>query len=485
MTTAAHEPRAYPILAHTELGTRAPFRSHAEGGPVDVEAILEGSLPSWLAGDLVRTAPALFDRRAGARPYRAAHWFDALGLVYRFGIHEGRVRFDARLLESDVERASRTGAMPTASFGSPIRRSFWRRVIEPIPRVTDNTNVNVLPIGPDLVALTEGPHQWALDRSTLAADHHVTWNDELGDLSMLAHPHFDFVSRRVVNLATEIGPRSSLTLLSYEPSERRRQVSARIPVSRVPYQHAFGLTPRHAIVIGHPFDASPLSLLWSNRGFIDHFRFDASRATKLWLVDRRTGAVRTHEAPPGFVFHVVNAFEVGDETVIDLALYEDASIVSALSRANLELHGLPSLTPPLVRLVMRPGIVDARVEVLEPAGLEFPTIPYRAQQGQEHDVVWGTRIENGASEVVARFRDAHVVTHATDDVVVGEPVFVHRPGGRVSEGVVLVVGSARDSSDRSELRVLDAESLELRARATIEVPIPLGFHGSFVSERRD
>ena len=45
----------------------------------------------------------------------------------------------------------------------------------------------------------------------------------------------------------------------------------------------------------------------------------------------RTGElVARFDAPPGFCFHHVNAYDDGDDVVVDVCVYEDPSIVEAL-----------------------------------------------------------------------------------------------------------------------------------------------------------
>jgi carotenoid cleavage dioxygenase-like enzyme len=477
--TSAHAPAISADIA-LPLAARAPFRSRAEDGPIALEAEVRGTLPAWLAGDLVRTAPAVFDRVGPeGRVFRAEHWFDALGILFGFRIEEGKVRFRQRLMETEVEAASRTGDMPTASFGSPIVRSFWRRMFSPIPRVTDNTNVNVLPLGDDRVALTESRHQWAFDPETLAVTKRVSYDDALGGIAMTAHAHFDFARGRVVNVATEIGSSSALVVYEHAPNERTRHVVGRVRVGRIPYVHGFGLTPKHAVLVGHPFDVNPLTMLWSNRAFIDHFRYRSELGTKLWLVDRATGSVRTHHAPSGFVFHVLNAFEDAERTVLDVALYPDPSVIDAQRRGSLEKNGFTGLAPSIVRYTMTPGREHAEVQTLLAEGFEFPSVNYRRKNGMRHSFSWGTRIEGTQSTIVKLDAGGGTRVHRDADFLFGEPVFVAEPrSAREDRGVLLVVGAhARD--DRSELRVLDARTLDVIAHVEVPLPIPLGFHGSF------
>lgn len=470
-------PSAKAPPAPGRIGDQAPFRGRADEGPVALDATVRGKLPAWLRGDLVRVTPAVFERTG----WRAHHWFDALGALVSFRIDGSGVHFRQRLMETEVEKSARTGHAPRTSFGSPADRSFWTRAVSPAPTITDNANVNVVALGDERVALTESPHQWSFDPETLQLRHLVAYEDGLGHLAMLAHPHLDFARERVVNVAPEFGAASGIVVYEHAPTSRTRTLVGRVPARRVPYLHAFGLTPRHAILVGHPFDVSSLQLLWSNRGFIDHFAWRPGEGTRLWLLDRGTGAVREHSAPAGFVFHVVNAFEEGGDTAIDVALFPDAGIVGALRTDALLREGFPDLAPSIVRWRLTPGREPATVETLLGEGFDFPTVAYRLRSGQRHTVAWGARIADRArrSEIVRLDERGGTLVYSEPGVVLGEPVLVAAPSAtREDDGVLLTVGAAAEG-DRSVLVVLDAATLEPLAHAEVPLPIPLGFHGSF------
>lgn len=485
--TAARAPASADISPALQRQSRdlaeiAPFRG-ARQRDLALEARLEGELPPWLAGDLTRTCPAVFQTDG----WKARHWFDGLGMLYQFRLASGGVSYRQRLMASRYAAEAQSGTARSASFGTPTRRGLLQRIVSPVPEVTDNVNVNVVALGSERVALTESPHQWAVDPDTLELTHSVAYTDELGALAMIAHPHFDFARNRVVSLATSFGRKPQIVLYEHAPEARHRRVVARIDVQRMPYVHAFGLTPRHAIVIGHPFDVNPLSLLASNKGYIDHFAWRPEQGTQLWLVDRETGQTRLHRARAGFVFHVVNAFESANATHIDVALYPDASIVERVRIDALLSCGLTDLAPQIVRWSLTPGTESAQTEVLLERGFEFPVINYKRMSGQRHQVAYGARVDRAGgprhgesrSSIVRLDGSGNERSFEESGFLFGEPVFVAEPGAtREDAGVLLSVGShARD--ERAALVVLDAATLEVRARAELPVPIPLGFHGSF------
>jgi carotenoid cleavage dioxygenase-like enzyme len=67
----------------------------------------------------------------------------------------------------------------------------------------------------------------------------------------------------------------------------------------------------------------------------------------------------------------------------------------------------------------------------------------------------------------------------SDGFVLGEPLFVAAPSRAAEDdGVILSVGSD-PTAPRAMLVALDARDLRLIASVAIDVPLPLGFHGSF------
>jgi carotenoid cleavage dioxygenase-like enzyme len=462
------------------IETLAPFRRSAEH-PSGVPAQVEGKIPDWLRGEVIRTCPAIFE----TRNWRAEHWFDGLGMIYAFRIGEATIDFRSRLLDSETARDAWSGQSNLGTYGTPTARPLLKRIFQPIPRTSDNTNVNIVKLGPELVAMTEGDRQNVIDEGTLASVRPVSYSkDAIGGAIMTAHPHFDFDRGKVVNVATGFSTAGLMSIYEHAPGTRQREVVGSWRASRVPYVHTFGLTPKHAILVAHPFSVTPLKMLWSSRGYIDHFDWQPQEGTRLVVIDRANGAVREHVTDAFFMFHTVNAFEQGGTTVVDLLAYPNADIVTSL-RTDRMVARLPELRPSLMRVVMRAGIDRATVKKLSDTGFEFPSTNYKLVNGRPYRFAYGASDghQGGAytSAIVKVDLETGESSSFSDDALIfGEPLFVSRPGGDgEDDGVLLTVGSAQNA-ESSMLAVIDARTMDLVASATVQSSIPLGFHGSFV-----
>ena len=93
---------------------------------------LEGRLPDWLQGSLVRTGPAKWE--VGERTM--SHWFDGFAMLHRFGIADGEVSYANRFLQTKAYRAaedkgeivySECGRLAEAGYLSERREESGRR----------------------------------------------------------------------------------------------------------------------------------------------------------------------------------------------------------------------------------------------------------------------------------------------------------------------------------------------------------------------
>jgi len=440
-------------------------------------ATVEGRLPPWLHGRLIRTAPAVFE----APGWRAEHWFDGLGMLYAFELQPGgTVQWMQRLLDCRFNRAVLAQQTPAACFGTPTPRRWLDRLLHPVAATTDNANVNVWADGAQWTAATETEHQLAIDPLTLATRAELRWDDALPTrLFMGAHPHDDAGRAERINLGIAYGPRSALIVFAQAYGSNRRRAIGRVGLGRVPYVHSFAVTPSRIVLVLHPYELNPPELLWSQRPIAQHYAWVPAKGVRVIVMDRADGRWTEHAGPPFFVFHTVNAFDAPDGAIrLDLLAYPDARIIAhEMTMPSIRRQGLPRLLPTLRRLRIDPARAEFALEPQLPeVDFEFPMIHRARVDGRPYRHLWGSTL----SQVVRV--DTHsgaVLRRALDDLTMGEPLFVPRPGAvDEDDGVLLTVGT--DPAGRySELTVWDARTLDIAARVRPGVGLPLGFHGSF------
>jgi beta,beta-carotene 9',10'-dioxygenase len=468
MTTLAETPTTEATPAHGF--DSLDEETHLQGLPV------AGELPPWLQGSLIRTGPAKWE--VGEQSMN--HWFDGLAMLHRFSFADGEVSYANRFLETKAYRAAKeTGEITYSEFATDPCRSLYQRVTAMFsPKFTDNANVNLVKLGERFVAMTETPIPVQFDADTLAAAG-VAY--DVPGMLTTAHPHLDRETKGMLNYAAKLGPRSSYRFFLVRPDARKPEVIASKPVRHPAYMHSFGLTERWIVLAEFPFVVNPPSLALSGRPYIENYRWKPELGTRFHLFDRASGeSVGPFETDARFGFHFVNAYEEGDEVVADICTFPDAGIVQDLYLENLR-AGKPVAQPSLERFRIAPGTGDVSIERLVDEYLELPRINYGRCNERPYRYVWGVGSDGGWLDriVKADVVERGAATWHEEGCYPGEPVFVAAPGAEgEDEGVLLsVVLDARKGN--SFLLVLDAASLEERARAEVPHHIPFGFHGQF------
>lgn len=437
---------------------------------------VEGAIPLWLTGSLVRTGPARFE--VGDTPLR--HWFDGLAMLHRFSFGDGRVSYANRFLGSRAYRESqRTGRLAFSEFATDPCRSLFKRVTTMFsPGFSDNGAVNVSRVGDEYIAMTETPLPVVFDPRTLEAAG-VGYRPP-GHLTT-AHPHHDPQRREMVNFAAHLGPRSHYRFYAQSGRSDQRLIAS-VPVREPGYVHSFGMSERFLVLAEFPLVVNPLRLALSGRPYIENYRWEPERGTRLLVVDRGTGELRaTFETDACFGFHHVNAHEDGGDLIVDVCTFEDPSIIDALylDRLRGEERRLPMPVVRRYRLGVDSGSVSHAP--LSDVALELPRIDYTRRNTRPYRYVYGIGQERRWLDRIVKLDIAEGTTSVweREGCFPGEPVFVRDPdGGDEDDGVLLSVTLDADHGT-SFLLVLDAHDLSELARAGVPHHIPFSFHGQY------
>ncbi len=284
----------------------------------------------------------------------------------------------------------------------------------------------------------------------------------------------------MLNYAAKLGPRNSYRFFLLRSDSTAPEVLTSLPVREPAYMHSFGLTERWIVMVEFPLVVNPLRLAFSGRPYIENYRWKPELGTRFHLFDRQTGE---HTGPfttdARFAFHHVNSFEDGDELVVDICTYPDATIVEDLYLDRLR-AGKPASPAHLERFRLEPRSGRVTSERLVAEAIELPRINYARCNERPYRYLWAAGIGEGWFDRIVKVDtvERQSTVWSEDGCFPGEPVFVAAPDAE-SEDAGVLLSAILGPSGNSFLLVLDAQSLDELARAEVPHHIPFGFHGMF------
>jgi carotenoid cleavage dioxygenase len=474
-------------------GNFAPVREELTVADLPVT----GSIPDYLDGRYLRIGP---NPVAAADPQRY-HWFLGDGMVHGLRLKDGRAQWYRN-------RYVRSGAVADA-LGERRRRG--RR---PHGGLDLSPNTNVIGYGGRTLALVEaGPRPYELTEELET----VGPSDFDGTLrgGYTAHPHRDPATGELhaISYFWGWGNRVRYTVTGVDGRVRR---SVDIEVGGSPMIHDFSLTENYLVIYDLPvtFDrgravaAAPrftrpmaratlagiigrfaipepvAALLARTTPSVDYdaasfpYSWDPSYPARVGVLPRdgTTDDVRWFDVEPCYIFHPLNAYET-DGTIIADVVRHPKMFATELRGPN---EGLPSLDRWTIDLSAG-KVIESRID---DRGQEFPRIDERLT-GRRHR--YGYTVGVGDDDCVVKHdlgSGGTTVKRLGPGRIPSEFGFVPAgPDSAEDEGVL--IGYVYDGeSDRSELALLDAQTLESVGSVQLPARVPQGFHGNWIPTER-
>ncbi len=438
---------------------------------------LAGRWPAGLRGRFYRNGPAQMERDG----QRYHHWFAGDGMVQQFTFGGGArpvVRHIGRMVRTPkfvAEQAS--GRFLVAAYGTKIDSDVPAQG----PDTFNVANTNALEHAGRVLAMWEGGSAFALDPGDLSTQGPVTWQDDLAGLPFSAHPKLD-ADGHLWNIGA-----SGHRLVVWHVDPRGRLVKAQFGESPYPggMAHDMAITARHIVVPLPPIRLDFGEDMASGHALVH----DVGEPLRI-LVMRKDDIAqrRVFELPSAMVFHVGNAHERADGSIVlDFVASPSADFV--LSGASRLLAGRPANfgTSSTQRAVLDLRTGKARVDAADDF-VEFPRVhPLRNGRATRYlvsaatwrdDVPWfhGIQLRDLETGRLARF------DHGAG-IFVEEHIVVPKPGGRHELDAWLLGTSYDTVRDRTRVQLFDARVVADGpiAEATLPYGLPYGFHGNFTA----
>jgi len=496
---------------------------------VDETLTFEGGVPSYLAGGtFVQTGPARFSFGEMHFTHMLDGYAKTNAVKFLTG---GKATYTTKFLAS--------GFMNNSVKDNGIARGMFVGAIEPPPHwgpaqvfgANDNNYIKMRRIGgqnlllADVTVATEIEEDCTSYKTNIRSEllgmfvPGVSWDDELqplGDMCMLgtlAHAAEDAETGIFTGAMGCFGVQGHYHILfNIEPSAPTvRKLVSKIPLpsGRGPsYMHSLGATPRYIILIAEPLY---LSLERALEGYpMGEGGLETNGDQTLFqIVDRKTGAVRTLEAP-GFIYgHVLNSYEDEDDIVIDLTWYA-ANNATTLGWMN-RWYWKHMRSEPVREAWPRSRIVRYRLKAnnmveettlfeVENGANDFETPKINEKlDGQKYCIAYFMQFHTYAYDQNQSSMQAGpfgAVGLAKRNVCTGERSgwyepntypsevqFVPDPDGTAEDDGVLLSMVFDGNMNASYFQILDARTMRRIAKATLPIKTPFLIHASWFPEK--
>ncbi|AFY69985.1 9-cis-epoxycarotenoid dioxygenase [Thalassoporum mexicanum PCC 7367] len=456
---------------------------------------IEGEIPADLEGTLFRNGPGLLDRNG----QEYGHPFDGDGMVCAFSFSNGKAHFANSYVKTPEFLAEQKAGkiLYRGVFGTQKPGGWLNNIFD--LRLKNIANTNVIYHGEKLMALWEADRPYRLDPTSLDTIGMESFDGKLSPgQAFTAHPKLDPKNGDLWAFGVEAGPKSTINIYRVDRGGNLHQpISHRIP--GFSFLHDFAITPNYCIFMQNPVKFDPIPMVLGLKTAAACIDLKPNTPSQLLLCDRQDNLI-TLETDPCFVFHHCNAFEQGDEIILDSVCYDDyPKLKDGADYKNIEFNKV--IPAQLCRFTINPATGQVCREVLVSRSCEFPVVhPDYVGQPYRYVYIGAIAQETGNAPLQAILKFDHKtgeqqIHSFAPRKFISEPIFVPRPdhhpdrpdidaADRQEDHGWLLVLVFDGEHERSDLVILDAANITNPPIATLHLKhhIPYGLHGNFTPE---
>lgn len=406
-----------------------------------------GSIPPELSGRYFRN---------GANPQtgESPHWFLGNGMIHGVELKDGKANwYKNRYVRTPMLEDAQADAMASLD-----------------DRAKSLANTHIIAHAGKILALEEAhwPFEVSPELDTVGA---YDFNGKL-QTGMTAHPKICAETGELLFFAYGMMP----PYMTYHRASADGELvqSEVIEVKGATMVHDFNVTRNHVIFMDLPlvwnFEnmAGGLPIQWSD-----------DYGARLGVMPRNgTNAdVKWYDIDPCYVYHPLNAYEDGDDIVVDVC-----------RMAHSMKPGVKEVPAVLHRWTIHQNSGKVSETQLDDRSVEFPRVP-DALVGLKHRYGYMAEFASGLPAAAA-FRKYDLQTGSSEAHDLGpgrtggEPVFVPAAGATAEDDGYLLSFVYDQAENKSELVIVDASNVAAEAVARIHLPVrvPGGFHGSWIAD---
>jgi len=473
-------------------------------------------VPDWLGGTYVRNGPAVLGFDGNPRR-RFTSWLDGWAKLHSFKFAGDKVVYSGKMLESPnyVASAARGELVPSATlnkFATEEEEWSWLEKMEIAYKSAaltafDNNNPALWRIGPNnkeegiYLGVTDGPTPIRFNISSLATagmEYPAMWPFPM---TGCAHWMRELGTDNSINFRMMKGLSGPpyLEVHRYRPEDTYQtpQVIGSFVPKKKSMIHSFSITKNFAIFFFYPAGVDGKRIFEAAFHIFELLEWMEGEQTDVYVMDLRTGEVQEFETEPTYSAHHANAYEDGEELVVDLCptpyinMRDYLSLENQLNPPELS-RGVATtagqeftryrIAPATATVTSHsfPNTIDSRFI----NSFDFPTIN-EGYRGVRYCVVYGWSAIDYSRQALVKKN----VCDSTKDQVyyvenhyTSEMHFLPRPGGAAEDDGLLVTIVYDGPKEQSYLLLLDASTFQPLDRAYLPHNIPWSAHGMYFPE---
>ena len=467
------------VVGGNPLNALSPYL-HGAHGPIrrETDALdlkVTGEIPRDFAGAYYRNGP---DARTD--PTGLHHWFDGDGMIHAVHFEDGRARYRNRYIRTNDFEAEVRGESPRPGI-------FERAANAGLTRYKDTANTDVVMHNGELMALWYVSGQPVrLDANTLETLRTEDFGGQLPK-NVSAHSKVDLSTGEFHFFDYDLYD----PFYSYGVVDGNNRLShftrIALPGPRLP--HDMAITQNHVVFMDLPVvftEAGRRNRIWS----IHH---DESLPTRFGVLPRHGDGqdVRWFEFPGCYIYHVVNAWEAGDEIHLYCCkMVPNGRDMPRQFGAYAPMVNVLALRAVLTRWTMNLKTGATSETQIDDQISEFPVVNLghtgRKSQYSYHVSIPDTDVQVYDGLIKYDLETGTSTRHDFGRGVFGsEPAFAPRLDARSEDDGYLITFVTHGESGDSRALVIDAQNMSAPPLAEVHIPqrVPLGFHGTWANAR--
>jgi len=445
-----------------------------ERDAVDMEIV--GEIPQDLRGHFLRIGPNPVHVFSEA----AYHTFDGDGMIHAMSFSDGTVRYRNRFVQNEGFKLEQERGDWIFKGMNSLMDPTPGRVPEGAATSKNLANTALAFHNNTLYALHEPSKPTVIELPSLTTKGPTDFNGKLSH-PFTAHPKIDKKSGEMI----AYGYSFQAPFVSYSVIDKNGDLvhTSPITIPRSIFMHDFGVTEKYTLFLDFPITLD-IGRAISGGPAVD---FEPQHGSRIGVMPRygTDADVRWFDVETGVVVHTANAWDDGDEVVLQASRSKTADIAGAGTSKGNNLQDNQGLLYEW-RINLKTGLVAERT---------LSDIPCDFTRVNDNYACYRTRyLYAGVFNTERPFTFDGIMKYDNDTGVTtefqygvnrhgGEAVFAPRTGTGSEDDGYLVCFIHDEAKNQSECLIIDAQNLSAGPVATVIMPfrVPYGFHAGWVS----